>query len=451
MIEVVLTGSVSRGVADDVSDIEMLVVTEEQVSLEEAFELARRAGLEERDSWGDPATPTRRVSGYLDGQPVETIWWSRDHAEEHFDSGASRGGDRERDPAAYRAVCSRAGRSGLREFPEDLAAQRIEEAAERWGGFTPAGLLTIVRPGDRLQLLEWLVDAATRTLTIVFALNRTWQPTTKRLAARLEPLAVKPDRLAERIEEALTEPDPRRALAVMTELQLDTVRLAPSGPNVDRARTWLAEGLALLQRVSVLALDVGSSSVRAQQFDERGEAAGELRQEEYESDDPAEVAAAVRRVLGDEEPDATSCFAHSLVAVDEAGTRSRRSSAGATRAAPTRRDGSRSGSTPRPTHARTGAFLHPSFWPAKLAWLAETEPETFRRAAWFVSFADYLRGEARDEPRDGIHERPARPHDAGLGRGAALHARTRRASGCRGSPTCRSGPTPRAPTRAPAA
>src|SRR5205823_12487857 len=43
-------------------------------------------------------------------------------------------------------------------------------------------------------------------------------------------------------------------------------------------------------------------------------------------------------------------------------------------------------------HARTGAFLHPSFWPAKLAWLAETEPETFRRAAWFVSFADYLGG-----------------------------------------------------------
>ena len=43
-------------------------------------------------------------------------------------------------------------------------------------------------------------------------------------------------------------------------------------------------------------------------------------------------------------------------------------------------------------HARTGAFLHTSFWPAKLAWLAETEPEIFRRAAWFVSFADYLRG-----------------------------------------------------------
>ena len=144
--------------------------------------------------------------------------------------------------------------------------------------------------------------------------------------------------------------------------------------------------------MTVLALDVGSSSVRAQRFDERGEPDGELRQEEYESDDPAAVAAAVRAVLAGEEPDATSCFAHSLVAVDEdwnaltpiLGWRDTRSADAADWLA--RRldaDG---------VHARTGAFLHPSFWPAKLAWLAETEPETFRRAARFVSFADYLRG-----------------------------------------------------------
>ena len=46
VIEVVLTGSVSRGVADELSDIEMLVLTEEQISREQAFELARLADLE---------------------------------------------------------------------------------------------------------------------------------------------------------------------------------------------------------------------------------------------------------------------------------------------------------------------------------------------------------------------------------------------------------------------
>jgi hypothetical protein len=34
----------------------------------------------------------------------------------------------------------------------------------------------------------------------------------------------------------------------MAELQLDAVWLAPSGPNVDRAREWLTEALAVLQR-----------------------------------------------------------------------------------------------------------------------------------------------------------------------------------------------------------
>jgi tRNA nucleotidyltransferase/poly(A) polymerase len=92
-----------------------------------------------------------------------------------------------------------------------------------------------------------MFDGALRVLRIVYALNRVWEPTTKRLASRVDSLAVKPERLAERITEALTEPDPRRALLTLTELQLDTVQLAPSGPNVDRARTWLADGLALLR------------------------------------------------------------------------------------------------------------------------------------------------------------------------------------------------------------
>ena len=44
--EVVLTGSVSRGVADDVSDIEMLIVTPQPIALEDCFAHARAAGLE---------------------------------------------------------------------------------------------------------------------------------------------------------------------------------------------------------------------------------------------------------------------------------------------------------------------------------------------------------------------------------------------------------------------
>jgi len=245
-IEVVLTGSVSRGVADDVSDIEMLVVTEDLLSLVNAFELARRAGLEGLDSWGDPSTPTRRVFGYLDGRPVETIWWSHELADELF----ARGGSAE---ALANGVALRTSgllarwQERLADYPDELVTERVEKAAERWGGFAPEGLLTLVRPDSSLARMEWLVDSAQRILVIVFALNRVHQPTAKRLAARVEPLATKPEHLAERIEEALAEPDPRTALRRMTELQLDTVQLAPSGPNVDRARAWLAAGIGVLR------------------------------------------------------------------------------------------------------------------------------------------------------------------------------------------------------------
>jgi gluconokinase len=144
---------------------------------------------------------------------------------------------------------------------------------------------------------------------------------------------------------------------------------------------------------TVLALDIGSSSVRAQRFDEHAEPAGELRQERYDTNDPAEIRDLCRKVLDGEEPDGTSCFAHSLVAVDRdwraltplLGWRDTRS-AGAADWLARRLD-------PDAVHARTGGYLHPSFWPAKLAWLAQTEPEVFRDAASFVSFTDYLRGE----------------------------------------------------------
>ena len=250
--EVVLTGSVSRGMADEVSDIEMLVVTREPLSLEECFELAGKAGLERLDTWGAQGGPARRVSGYLDGEPLELIWWPIEFAEEQIDALL----DGKLTSTADALMCGVPLRtSGLHakwqerlgEYPDELAAAHIEEAALPWGGFTPAGVLTIVRPGERLSLLEWMFDGAIRVLTIVFALNRVWMPTTKRLAVRVEPLEIKPDRLAERIEEALTEPDPRHALLVMTELQLDTIQLAPRGPNIDRARAWLAEAAELLR------------------------------------------------------------------------------------------------------------------------------------------------------------------------------------------------------------
>ncbi len=144
----------------------------------------------------------------------------------------------------------------------------------------------------------------------------------------------------------------------------------------------------------VLALDVGSSSVRAQRFDDRGEPSDELKQERYERRDPDEIVALVQQVVSGRDGGAAavgiSCFGHSLLALGRDGkplteVLSWRDTRSADAAEWLRRR-----LDPEAVHARTGGYLHPSFWPAKLAWLAQTQPEVFRDALTFVSFSDYL-------------------------------------------------------------
>jgi gluconokinase len=170
----------------------------------------------------------------------------------------------------------------------------------------------------------------------------------------------------------------------------------------------------------VLALDLGTSSFRALVFDRDGRAVADTEAQlphalrttadgGAESDPDELVDLLVRCVdgalanSGDRAREiaavGTSCFWHSLLGLDAAGTpvtplftwADARS--GADAAALRRRLDADS------MHARTGCLLHPSYWPAKLAWLGRTDPSTFERVARWCSFAEYadlrLSGEAR--------------------------------------------------------
>lgn len=160
----------------------------------------------------------------------------------------------------------------------------------------------------------------------------------------------------------------------------------------------------------VLAIDAGSSSVRAALYDERGERIpGSLARVEIDltlvPGGVAEIAAADMRAALEQAIDGAlhapesagrdvaivsmATFWHSLVALDDRGepltpvfswadTRSE-PDAVALRAA----------LDDDAVHQRTGCILHPSYLPAKLAWLRRHDPETFDRAASFVSFAQY--------------------------------------------------------------
>jgi len=162
--------------------------------------------------------------------------------------------------------------------------------------------------------------------------------------------------------------------------------------------------------MAVLALDVGSSSVRALAYDERGrELEGTVARRAYEPAygrdgsaelDPDMLVSAARAVLDEARSTlgrvatvdavAISCFWHSLLLLDE-GRRpltpvlpwqDRRSALQAEQLAG-RLD-------PEELQARTGSVLHWSYWPAKLAWLAAERADLLARARHAVSFAEYL-------------------------------------------------------------
>jgi gluconokinase len=161
----------------------------------------------------------------------------------------------------------------------------------------------------------------------------------------------------------------------------------------------------------VLSLDIGTSSVRALPFDAHAHQIQDCEvQKPYTlrtgADGMAEYDAeplfdllmqvidgALRRCgkrAGEIKAVASSCFWHSLLGLDEnwnpvtpvyywGDTRSTRQ-VDELRASLAGSDG----------NVRTGCPIHSSYWPAKLHWLAEEEPERFLGVRHWCSFAEYV-------------------------------------------------------------
>lgn len=161
----------------------------------------------------------------------------------------------------------------------------------------------------------------------------------------------------------------------------------------------------------ILALDVGTSSVRAALYDyagnmlpaamvknERTLAATEDGGSEIDADVALkQVVEAVDDVLPKAEAArdeithvASSSFWHSLVGVDSRGKPTTKVFGWADTRSRGSVDELRKRFDETDVHNRTGARFHSSFWPAKLAWLRKTFPTQFKKTAAWLSFSDYV-------------------------------------------------------------
>ena len=238
VVEVVLTGSVSRGVADDVSDIELLVICET---------LPEELPLEELQSWAPGSTGAHWFGGWFEGEWIELVWWTPAYVEERV-RGIAAGElvDHARlrtAEAIVNGIPLRGERHGvwveqLSRYPDGLAARIVDDVTADWTE-PVRSQRSVLREGDALMLAQRLVQDAEGILRVVFALNEAWEPGWKRLAQRVEGLAVEPERLAERIDATLRALD----LQAMRALAAEALALAPETPKIREARRLLVERL----------------------------------------------------------------------------------------------------------------------------------------------------------------------------------------------------------------
>lgn len=236
--DVVLTGSTSRGVADELSDVELLVISET---------LPDPVPLEDVESWSPPVEGAHWFGGWAEGEFVELVVWTPAYAEERVRAIAAgeivEHGRLRSAETIVNGIPLRGGRHAgwvarLARYPDGLAAAIVDDSALDWLDRANA-YRALLREGDALVLAKRLVDDAQRILRVVYALNETWEPDWKRLAVGVAPLAVAPERLAERVDAAIRTLD----LGAMRALAAEALALAPQTETTRRARELLLEPL----------------------------------------------------------------------------------------------------------------------------------------------------------------------------------------------------------------
>jgi hypothetical protein len=254
-LERILTGSTSRGIADEYSDIEMMFYVDALPSYGEREQWLQTVGA--HDIVLDHEKPGEQevwATFYIHDIWVEAGW--RVITAHEQDLANLLAGNVTVHMLlmlawimVYAVPLHSAGalarwQQQLSHYPESLPQKIIDSANEYWT--QPQGFAirwALLKRGEPMALTNRLLADIWILLRILFAINHEWEPDWKWLRPEAQCLTIKPDRLVERINDIFTQQQSEQTIADYLLLIRDTLMLVPSPYNVAQALVNVRESL----------------------------------------------------------------------------------------------------------------------------------------------------------------------------------------------------------------
>jgi len=255
--ECVLTGSTSRGIADEYSDIEMMFYTNTLPPYAERERWLQIVGA--RDIVLDHEKPDEQevwATFYVHDIWIEAGW--RVIAAHERDLENLVAGNVTSHMSLMLAWIMIYGvplqsigalarwQQQLTHYPETLPQKIIDGANEYWT--QPQGFAirwALLKRDEPMALTNRLLADIWILLRILFAINHQWEPDWKWLRPEAERLAIKPERLVERINAIFTLQQSEQTVACYLRLIRDVLELVPEPYDVKHALSNVRESLRM--------------------------------------------------------------------------------------------------------------------------------------------------------------------------------------------------------------
>lgn len=244
VLDVFVVGSLSRGLADQYSDVEIELFTAEETTAAERLSFIELLGGESITHYPDRLCDGSWWSVFaLGGVWVELGWQTEAAALAllgEIASGTVTDHDRLILASTYRdAIKLRMGGAmarwvaALEPYPAGLDSKIIGGILSLWDNPLAWNVKeALAKRGDRLALTQRFVVDLQRAIRVLYAINRTWERDYKWTAACLKDLKRKPRKLAERIDRVLSAEDCEEAYLVLAKIVVETLMLVPPEPGL---------------------------------------------------------------------------------------------------------------------------------------------------------------------------------------------------------------------------